>query len=93
MEKYWPSPTEARAWLRAGLEVEEYVLVADLVAEGLTPATVSNQFEHPRTGERVTVSDVARNWSRDFSSLNDALDDALNRADQTAPAGLLVRRT
>lgn len=68
-------------WLRAGAFPHEYNLVADLVAEGIFAPRVSEQFEHPRTGERVTVLDVAREFFRtlgvnDFRSLSEALDDA-----------------
>jgi hypothetical protein len=67
---------DVRPWLRAGLEPNESGLAAELVAEGITPTRGMQQFEHPRTGERITVLDLARRFHIDFNSLNDALDDA-----------------
>jgi hypothetical protein len=67
---------DVRPWLLAGLEPGEPSLAAELVAEGITPTRAKQQFEHPRTGERITVLDIARRFHIDFDSLNDALDDA-----------------
>ncbi len=91
---------DVRPWLRAGLEPADHDLAGDLVAEGITPQRAGEQFKHPRTGELVTIIDVARNRYRmtidrtyAFASLNDALDDAgIERVKQPRPSRLFGRR-
>jgi len=73
---------EVRRWLRAGAQPHDYELAADLESEGITPEQAGEQFQHPRTGELVTIFRVARDQVSflriydNFRSLNDALDDA-----------------
>lgn len=85
-------PDDVRPWLRAGVDPSEYDVVAELVAEGITPERATVQFQHPRTGEQVTVLDVARRFLEDFSSISDALDDAgVERVKQPRPSYLFRR--
>jgi len=72
---------DVQPWLRAGIDPGEYQLVADLVAEGVTPEMLSQPFTHPRTGERVTILDVAHSFyanyrHSEFRTFCEALDDA-----------------
>jgi hypothetical protein len=88
---------EVRPWLRAGVDPRDHELVAELVSEGITPDRAGKQFQHPRTGELLTILDVARSFyiryrTGDFSSLSAALDDAgIERVKRPRPS-LLPRR-
>lgn len=91
----WAGFTRAediRPWLFAGAAPDEAGIVADLVSEGIVPARAGVQFEHPVTGERGTILDVARReYDRsDFYrlSLSDALDEAgVERKRKPKPSG------
>ncbi len=71
----------------------EHELVAELVAEGITPERAGAQFRHARTGEMVTVLDVARDHFCGYGSLNDPLDEAgVPRVKGIRPSFLFRRR-
>lgn len=88
---------DVQSWLRAGVDPGEYMLVADLVEEGVTPEMASEQFTHPRTGERVTILDVAHTFYANyrhnaFHTLCEALDDAgVERVRGVRPSRLFRR--
>jgi len=88
---------DVQPWLRAGIEPGEYDLVAELVAEGVTPEMLSQPFTHPRTGERVTILGVAHSFygnyrHSEFRSLCEALDDAgVERVPDVRPSTLFRR--
>ncbi len=51
---------EVGAWLATGAYPEEGALVALLLLEGITAQRAGRAFQHPVTGEQVTILDVAR---------------------------------
>jgi hypothetical protein len=84
---------QARRWLESGTEPHEYWLVQELVAEGISPVRAAQQFEHPKTGERTTILDIARRFRDEFETLNDALDDAeIERVKGERPSNWFRRR-
>jgi len=89
---------QVRQWLRAGIEPHDYELVADLVEEGITPDRLDQQFTHPRTAERTTISEVALRFHRadhfgQLGGLCEALDDAgIERVRGQRPSHMLRRR-
>lgn len=68
---------EIRGWLTAGIDIDESGLVDDLVGEGVSPTQSAEVFEHPETGERTTIQEIARRHREDaYTSLSEALDRA-----------------
>lgn len=71
----------ARGWLKAGLEPHESTLATLLEAEGIRPWMLREVIEHPDTGERLTILDVARRAPQTYvydkdKTFCDVLDDA-----------------
>ncbi len=89
---------DVEPWLRAGAEPGDFNLVAELVAEGVGPGRAGKQFQHLRTGERVTILEVARDFYRfyrtsNYRTLCEALDDAgVERVRGVRPSPLIRRR-
>lgn len=89
--------SDVRPWLRAGVEPGDHEMVAELVAEGIRPQMLSRFFEHPRTGEHVTILRVAQSFFADFcdgafTTLCQALDDAgVERVRGARPSWVLRR--
>jgi hypothetical protein len=71
---------EVRTWLRAGAAPEDGPLVAFLMDEGIGPARLMEQVEHPETGEQVTILDIARAVLGTFGTSADDLSKALDKA-------------
>ncbi len=71
---------DVRTWLRAGAAPEDGSLVAFLADEGITPARLMEQVEHPETGEQVTILDIARAVLGTFGTSADDLGKALDKA-------------